>query len=69
MACWHVAGALESSAARLLGGWRAKTATTWLDGAAALECSGGEATGRQDGVAASKQGATAAHARGERRGG
>jgi hypothetical protein len=35
--------------ARLRGGWRAKTATTWLDGAAALQCSGGEATARQDG--------------------
>jgi hypothetical protein len=42
--------------ARLRNGWRAKTTTTWLDGAATLECSGGEATGRQDnrdGMAAS----------------
>jgi hypothetical protein len=62
-ALWHgrrAVGAVAGSAARLQGGWRAKTATTWLDRATALECSGGEVTGRQnsrDGVAASKQSA------------
>jgi hypothetical protein len=40
---------MAASAARLRGGWHAKTATTWLDGAARLKCLGGEATGRQDG--------------------
>jgi hypothetical protein len=45
LACMHCG----MGGARLRGGWRAKTTTTWLDGAAALECSGGEATGRQDG--------------------
>jgi hypothetical protein len=47
---------------------------TWLDGAATLECSGREVTGRQDGkdgvaALASKQGVAAARARGEKRGG
>jgi hypothetical protein len=54
---------MAASVARLRGGWRAKTATTWHDGAAALECSGGEAIGRQDskdGVVASTLGGVVA---------
>jgi hypothetical protein len=52
----HVAGVVAASTARLQGGWRAKMTMTWLDGAATLKCSGGEATERQnsrDGAAAS----------------
>jgi hypothetical protein len=47
------------SVEQLQGGWRAKTATTWLHEAATLECSGGEATRWQngrDGVAESASG-------------
>jgi hypothetical protein len=39
---------VAASAAWRQGGWRTKTTTNWLDRAAALECSGGVATGRQD---------------------
>jgi hypothetical protein len=46
---WCAAGVVAASAAPLRGGWRAKTATTWLDRATTLECSGGEVTGWQDG--------------------
>jgi hypothetical protein len=37
---WRTAGAVAASTARLRGGWRAKTATTWLDGATTLEAGG-----------------------------
>jgi hypothetical protein len=42
-AMWHrrcTAGAVVASVARLQGGWHAKTATTWLDGAASLKVLG-----------------------------
>jgi hypothetical protein len=64
--------AVAASAARLRGVWCVETATTSLDGAATLECSAGEAIGRQNGrdgatVSASKRGTAVARARGEKR--